>query len=178
MVPPAAYLAGTIPITTEPVTLPQWFRVVAPALKGHQVLLVFPARFGGYDNPMTWQAVDKMSYSMVGEGGPAGIVVHAGEELPGATVISRVSKPRSGDSQSLKANNIRAVRKTLAQWGVTMVVIPDQPNLPIYERIDSVTAAAALITAATGRQPVHQAEYLGCGQTSSIQCPTSLASLP
>jgi hypothetical protein len=72
-------------------------------------------------------------------------------------VISRVSKPRSGDSQSLKANNIRAVRKALAQWGVTMVVIPDQPNLPIYERIDSVTAAAALITAATGRQPVHQA---------------------
>lgn len=157
LVPPAAYLAQTIPITTEPVDLPEWFQVVAPTLKGHQVLLVFPARFGGYDNPMTWQAIDQMSYAMVGEGGPAGILVHTGAELPGATVISRVSKPRSGDSQALESKDIRAVRKALAQWGVTMVVIPDQPDLPIYDRISSVTTAAALVTAATGRQPVHQA---------------------
>ena len=41
LVPPAVYLAQSIPITTRAVDLPTWFRTVAPHLNGHQVLLVF-----------------------------------------------------------------------------------------------------------------------------------------
>jgi hypothetical protein len=41
---------------------------------------------------------------------------------------------------------------------VTMVVVPDQPTLPDYERIRSVTEAATLMTAATGEAPQLRAD--------------------
>jgi hypothetical protein len=41
-----------------------------------------------------------------------------------------------------------------------MVVLPDQPSLPQYDRVSSVPAAAALITAATGHHPIRQADAL------------------
>jgi hypothetical protein len=38
-----------------------------------------------------------------------------------------------------------------------MVVIPDEPGLPIYDQVISVPTAATLVTAATGERPLHQA---------------------
>jgi hypothetical protein len=156
LLPGAVYLAQTIPFTTQSVVLPEWFRVVAPHLVGHQVVLVLPA-FAEYDTATTWQAVDGMHYTMVGEGPPAGLVERAGKERAGATVIAAVSTS-SNEPASAKPGEIRAVRMALDGWGVTTVVIPDQPGLPAYDQIPSVTYAAALITAATGELPIHQAD--------------------
>ncbi len=50
-----------------------------------------------------------------------------------------------------------AVHRSLAEWGVTTVVLPDQPELPAYDQVASVTAMAALISGATGAKPVHTA---------------------
>lgn len=156
IVPPGTYLASTIPITTQRVVLPTWFRIVAPHLRDKQVLLVFPTYFAGYESPSSWQAVDRMSYSMVNIGGPAGFVVRAGKERAGAAVIAGTSLANSVGN--LESGDILAVRKALDDWGVTMVVIPDQSDLPPYDQTPSVVTAAALMTAATGEQPNHQAD--------------------
>ena len=39
-----------------------------------------------------------------------------------------------------------------------MVVLPDQPELPSYDQVASVTAMAALISSATGAKPTHVAD--------------------
>jgi hypothetical protein len=156
LVQPATYLALTIPMTTRPVDLPAWFESVAPHLSSRQRLLIFPAPFTSFDNSMTWQAVAGMGYSMIGEGGPGGILVQSGNELPGATVIAQLSNPKF-PAGPLTAHQVSEVRRALHQWKVTTVVIPDQPGLPAYSQVKSVTAASALITAATGELPVHQA---------------------
>ena len=157
LVQPASYLAQTIPMTTVPVAVPTWFTAVAPHLPRHQVLLIIPAPFTSFDNSMTWQALDKMDFSMVGEGGPGGMLVETGTELTGAQVIAKISS-QTPRARTLTADGVAEVRQALHDWRVTMVVIPDQPGLPAYDQIHSVTLAAALITAATGRLPVHQAD--------------------
>jgi hypothetical protein len=157
LVQPVSYMSLTVPMTTAPVDLPTWFTRVAPHLPDHQVLLILPAPFTSFDNSMTWQAVDHMDFSMVGEGGPGGILVQSGKELAGATVLAAESSPNV-PVRSLTAQDVTGVRQALDGWKVTTVVVPDQPGLPIYDQISSVTSAAALITAATGQRPVHQSD--------------------
>ena len=115
-----------------------------------------PASFAGYESPSSWQAVDRMSYSMVNIGGPAGFVVRAGKERPGAAVIADTS--HAGSLGKVDVADIKAVRNALDDWGVTMIVIPDQADLPLYDQTPSVVTATALMTAATGEQPIHQAD--------------------
>ena len=71
-----------------------------------------------------------------------------------------------------------AARQALHGWGVTKVVVPDQPRLPAYERIRSVTQAAALMTAATGILPVRQADawvWNGVDRARPWDLPTTAA---
>jgi len=155
LVPPAAYLAQNVPIRTEAVTVPTWFLTVAPHLAGGQVLLAFPAPFTTWESAMTWQAVNGMHYSMVGGGGPGVVLPPTSKERAGQSVIGAASF--SFVPPVLRAGDISAVRQALDGWGVTTVVIPDQPDLPAYDQIPSVAFAAGLMTAATGQQPIHQA---------------------
>ncbi len=50
---------------------------------------------------------------------------------------------------------LSAVRTALRVWGVTTVVVPDQPGLPVYERGRSPAFAVGLFTAVLGRRPVY-----------------------
>jgi hypothetical protein len=157
LVPSAVYLSAALPFTTQPVLLPNWFKTVAPHLPGRQVLLVLPAPFAVTQTSMTWQAVDRMHFSMAGQGGPAGVLARAAAERAGQSAITDATFFFS-PSQVITGPDAVAARQALHGWGVTMVVVPDQPRLPAYERIRSVTTAAALITAATGTLPVHQSD--------------------
>ena len=132
VVPPASvFPPRPVAITTQTVVLPTWFRDVAPHLNGKQVLLAFPTYFAGYESPSSWQAVDRMSYSMVNIGGPAGFVVRPGRG-PSAAVIADTS--RAGSLRKVDGADIEAVRNALDDWGVTMIVIPDQADLPRYDQ--------------------------------------------
>ncbi len=155
LAPIAWYLAQDVPFTTRAAAVPAWFTQVGPHLEGRQVLLVFPVPFVN-ESAMTWQAVDGMHFSMVGGGGPGDLLARAGPERAGQAVIDGVS-PSLGYGRTVSTVDIGAVGQALHGWGVTIVVIPDQPELPAYDRIRSVTRAAALITAATGERPAHQA---------------------
>jgi hypothetical protein len=161
LVPLGVYLSQNVPIPVQPLEVPSWFRTVAPHLGRGQVLLTFPDTLS-VESAMTWQTLNDMRYSMVDEGGPGGDTSRAGVEAPGQGVIGIASLPASVSAPLGKAANtitpgkIAAVRSALRRWGVTTVVIPDENSLPAYEQIPSVTAAAALIMAATGQRPVYK----------------------
>lgn len=152
VVPTAAYLSQGIPFATQPVIIPTWFRTVSPHLTGHQVLVILPDR-RGTEVAMTWQVVGGIHYSMVNAGGPP----QPEKDPRGAAILGDISIPLS-QRVNISSEDVLAVRKYLDDRGVTMVVVPDQPELPVYDQIQSVTLAAALITAATGLLPSHQAK--------------------
>jgi hypothetical protein len=183
LVPVATYLARTTPMTVEPVSLPTWFQRMAPHLPPHQTLLVLPAPFTIIESSLTWQAVDGMAFSMAGQSGPGGIVQRAGaaargqQVLADATVYLDVTKPRP----AVTDEDLAAVRRALRIWGVTTVVIPDQPDLPTYDQIQSVPYAAALVSAATGRRPVYQSQawvWTGLDGDGGQASPSVASSLP
>jgi hypothetical protein len=157
LVPIAGAFAGNIPLTAQPVVLPTWFRTVAPHLPSRQVVLTYPGTFGGFQSSLTWQAVDRMSFSLIEGGGPGGAAQRAGAERPGAEALAGAAF-NLDPSTAFTAATIQAVRQALVSWGVTMVVIPDQPELPIYEQGFHTAYAVDLITAALGVGPRYQAQ--------------------
>jgi hypothetical protein len=155
LVPMAAYYAPALPFTTRPVAVPLWYRTVAPHLAFGQVVLSFPVPFDFLQSSMTWQAVDGMRYSMAGGGGPDSILQRAGTERAGQAYLGNLSL--AAIAGTISSDEISAVRRALDGWGVTLVVIPDPAHLPIYEQVRDESSIATVITAATGRAPVHQA---------------------
>jgi hypothetical protein len=153
LAPIAWYLADGLPLTIQPVVLPTWFRDVAPYLHGHQVVLTFPAPFTLYESAMTWQAVDGMSFAMVGGAGPSSLAERAGSEAAGQNDIEMLSVE---GSPTITSRDITEVRRALDGWGVTAVVIPGPANLPRYEQLHRVRTTAVLMAAATGRAPVYR----------------------
>jgi hypothetical protein len=153
LAPVAWYLRAITPVTTRPVEVPLWFQSVGRHLTDHQVLLVLPAP-SVREAPLTWQAVDRMPYVAALGSGPSDDLSRAGAFTKGEAVLYNASTALY--PQAFEPGDTRAVRDALAGWGVTTVVIPDQPGLPIYDQVTSVPFAVALLTAASGRPPVHQ----------------------
>ena len=155
--PTAVYLSALVPMTTQPVVLPAWFRTVSPKPRHRPVILVFPVPYAGIQSAMTWQAVDGMRFDMVGGGGPEGVVSRDGIERAGETLFGDATYSQLYSTATYKPDSLAAMRRALQQWGVTAVVLPDQPGLPIYDRVTSVPFVAALMAAVTGRAPRHEA---------------------
>jgi hypothetical protein len=153
--PVAAYLAPTVPMVTQPVRSPSWFTEVAPHLPPGTVVLVFPVPYQVVESAMAWQATAGFPYAMVGGGGPGGVIQRAGPERPGAAAVARASFSFTG--QHLRPGDVVATRQALVGWGVDLVVVPDQPDLPAYDRVTSVPYTAAFLTAVTGRPPERRA---------------------
>jgi hypothetical protein len=105
---------------------------------------------------MAWQAVAGMPFSMVGGGGPGVTVSRAGPETPGFEVLAKASLPLGPPPQPTTAN-LEAIRSAMTGWGVTTVVVPDQPQMPTYDQGRGVPYGVGLFTAALGQPPVHQA---------------------
>ncbi len=152
LVPIGSALADNIPLTTRPVTLPQWFADVAPHLPPGQVVLAVPAPFSLIQAAMAWQAVDSLHFNLVGGGGPEGLPVRGGKERAGLVVVSAASISLDGAPEPT-VGNVAALRRALAGWGVTLVVIPDPATLARYDRGTNTPSALGLFTLAIGRPP-------------------------
>jgi hypothetical protein len=153
LVPIVVVLWPNLPLTARTVVVPHWFTQSASSLPAGSVVLPYPAALGGIQASMTWQAEGNLSYSMVGGGGPGVAPSRAGAERPGFDLLAQASLPL-GPAPQPTADNLAAIRHAMAGWGTTTVVVPDQPELPTYERGRSVAYAVGLFTAATGRAPV------------------------
>jgi hypothetical protein len=155
VVPIAAYLSQTAPLTTRPVVLPLWFQRVAPRLPQHQVLLVVPVPFSAIQSALTWQSQNHLSFAMAGGDGPGSQPGGGGGHPEAQQLLAGVSG--AFDPPPVTPAGIASVRVALADWRVTEVVEPDQLELPGYDQPFAPVAAAALVTAALGRAPRHQA---------------------
>ena len=156
IVPIFAYYVDGLPFTTQPVVVPAWFRTVAPHLDSRQVVLAFPVPFALRQSALTWQAVEGMSFSQVGGGGPESILTRAGTEADGQAYIGDVSL--MSKAGSITEEGVASSRQALDGWGVTIIVIPDTGRLPTYEQLHSVRSSVMLMTAATGSLPFRQAD--------------------
>lgn len=152
--PIAGQLLPILPLRAVPVVLPQWFATQATRLPSGQVLLIFPPPFAFRQSAMTWQAVNGMRYAQVGGGGPGSVPTRAGPERAGQAVLSDLAF--SAGVPTLVPSEIAPVRRALAGWGVTEVVLPDPDPLPEYARVDTARQIVMLMTAAVGRPPVHR----------------------
>lgn len=152
LLPVLIFLAGSVPLTTQHVAVPDWFRTAATHLPAKAVLLIFPAAYA-VESSESWQLAAGMRFAMVNQGGPGGILARAGPERNGQAVLASISY-RFGPQPRIVPENILAVRDALNKWGVTIVVLPDQAGLPEYDDVPSVPTVAAVMTAATGALPV------------------------
>ena len=159
LVPIGLYLSQNLPIPVQSsLRTPSWFQTAARHLGPKQVLLVLPDDLS-VESPTIWQVADGMRYAVADEVGPSGT---ATREPSGLGVLVKASTPAYANGSYANAplaitpRQIAAVRSVLHEWGVTMVVIPDGPNLVRLAQLSSVPAAAALITAATGQTPDYE----------------------
>jgi hypothetical protein len=106
---------------------------------------------------MSWQAVNRMHYSQAGGGGPQGQADRAGSAAPGFTVLSNLSFGIGIPLPQGSAKEYAAVRHALKVWGVTTVVIANNPTAPPLQQGHDPTYAAAFMTGALGRLPMVQA---------------------
>ena len=156
LVPIASYLGQDIPMTAVPVVLPPWFDTVAPTLRGHQVLLVFPPPFAYRQSSLTWQAVNRMHYAMAGGSGPGALASRQGREEAGEEYLADLDF--LGGGLAVTPQDVAAVRTLLDGWEVTKIVLPNPAELPSYARVTPIRSLVVLMTAATGELPVYQAD--------------------
>jgi hypothetical protein len=177
LVPWVTYYDAGIPLTTQDVVLPTWFATIAPNLPDHQVVLSFPVPSAFMQSAMTWQAVDRMHYAMASGGGPNGLSSRAGAEAAGQTVLGDLSvADPSIAAAPVTAPQVAAVRHALGGWGVTTAVLPDTAHFPSYVHVYQIRSIVVLLTAATGRQPIRQADawvWAGFAGTDQVVIPTT-----
>ncbi len=152
VVPMATALAPNVPLTARPVNVPRWFATVGSHLPPGRVVLAYPAPFALEQSAEDWQAVDGLRFALVGGSGPGSVPSRAGAERAGQAVVGAASFSLTGPPAPTGAN-VEAVRKALAGWGVTTVVVPGTPALPRYEQGTDRAAAIGLFTLVLGRAP-------------------------
>ena len=172
LVPTAVALAPNLPLTTRPVVLPTWYATRGAALPPGRVVLAYPVPFSGLQSSEAWQAVTTMRWAQAGGGGPQGQPSRAGAARPGFEVLSAASLPL-GPAPDPTPAAVADVRRALALWRVTTVVVPDQPGLPVYEQGRSTPYAVGFWTSVLGTAPTfdHAAWVWGTVRTAPAPVP-------
>ena len=152
LVPSLIVLAPNLPLTARVVVVPRWYAEAGTHLPRGRVLLTYPAPFSGLQSSQAYQAVTHLPWAQAGGGGPAGEPDRAGRSEPGFEVLVDASLP-IGPAPGSDPVTLAAVRQALAAWGVTTIVVPDQPGLPLYAQGRSPDYAAGFFTAVVGRAP-------------------------
>jgi len=155
VVPVGAALSPNLPLTVQPVTVPGWFQSAAEHLPPGQVLLTYPFATADSQASIPWQAIGEMHYKMAGGGGPAGTVARSGANKVGFSVLGTASVPL-GPPPRPTLTNLEAVRAAMRAWEVTLVVVPDDSDLPAFQRGRGTSFGVAFFTAVLGSEPLRQ----------------------
>jgi hypothetical protein len=141
-----------VPLRTEQLSIPAWYTTTATNLTPGSVVLAypFPMSASGMAQPMVWQAVDGMRFSLAGGylklPGPDGQALGVGAPDSAWRTLGALSQKAVGPLPAATASKISALRSALARWDVDDVVVANRGIAPVY--------AAAYLTAAIGRPPV------------------------
>jgi hypothetical protein len=153
VVPIGTALASNTPLTTRTVALPAWFSEVAPHLPPGQVVLTFPPPAVG-GSALAWQAVGSLQFAMATGAGPGSILGRAGRQRAAQAVITSAAAALFSQPTVPTADDVAAVRRALADWGVTTVAVPDFHAVPPPFGQPANTAwALGLFTDVLGRAP-------------------------
>jgi hypothetical protein len=140
-----------LPLRTERVSVPTWYTTTATHLPAHTVLLTypFPMTASGQAQPMVWQAIDGMGFTLAGgylkiptangtqlQNGPTGSAVNT---------LGLLSQPAMGPLPQATPQEVANLRAALARWRVDKVVVADRGVAPVY--------AAAFMTGVLGTLP-------------------------
>ncbi len=154
LVPLATSISANVPFTVQAVNLPRWFTAIGPHLPPGHVVLTFPPPITG-GSVMVWQAVDRLHFDLATGAGPESIPQRAGSEREGQAVITEAASVFA-DLVPATPENVSAVRRALAGWEVTDVVVPDpQVLVPRQNRASSTAWALGIFTLAIGRPPLY-----------------------
>ncbi len=164
-----SYLAPTVPWPPSRWCCPPGSAPWHPTSR-HQVLLVFPVPYQVIESAWPGRPSTGCPTPWSVGGGPGGDPARAGPERPGRRGHRERARSPSPARSSAPGTSPRRGRHSTG-WGVTMVVLPDQPGLAPYDRVTWVPFAVGLMTAATGRAPVRQAGAwvwtgVACGGTT------------
>jgi hypothetical protein len=155
VVPTAVVLSPNVPLTVQPVRVPQWFLTTADHLPPGQVVLTYPFATADSQSSIPWQAIGGMHYQMAGGGGPAGTVARAGANMLGFNVLRKASVPL-GPAPLPTMANLEAVREAMRDWGVTMVVVPADAQLAEFQIGRGSSYGVAFFTGVLGSRPTYQ----------------------
>lgn len=158
LLPNLLVLKSNLPLSANPVGTPRWFTTYGEHLPPGQVLLVYPDPVSGLQASQAWQADTHMAWKQAGVGGPAGTLARAGRGKVGVWDLTLASNPINAPIDGLLATWVRQARRSMAFWGVTRIVLPEQERLGFGQRGRPTTWAIAFFTALTGAAPVHQAD--------------------
>jgi dolichyl-phosphate beta-glucosyltransferase len=168
-----------VPLTMRPVILPRWYSTVAPTLPPGRVLLSYPVPFSGIQVAMSWQAVNRMSYSQAGGGGPQGTSARAGSARAGFDVLGPLAFGVNNPPPVGTPAQLAAVRHALVVWKVNTVVIAPDATAPMLQQGHNPVYAAAFMTAVLGKLPVIEAgawvwNDVSVGQRQALRVPPSV----
>lgn len=149
------WLTYHAPFTTERVTVPQWFTRDAPQLRPRSVVFVypFPSSVSDEARPMVWQAVEGMSFDMVGGylkvPDSAGTVLGSASLPKALDVLSGLTSITAGPFPAGTPAELRAVRASILSTGATTAVVVDKGATPGYavELLDAAFGVAPRLTA-------------------------------
>jgi len=153
LVPIVEAYAPVLPFTVQTVPVPQWAQEISARGGPSPSVLTFPVASQHSQPPLAWQAVTGLQWSLVGGGGPASSpTVLATPQNTGYRVLVALSDPNDAVPLATAAN-VTAVRRQLARWDPSLLVIPMNPMLPSAEAAVSPRYAVSFLTAVLGRVP-------------------------
>ena len=152
VVPSAVVLRPNLPLTARTVVVPTWYQRHGRTGPPDRVVLAYPVPSSGLQSSQVWQALDDMAWMQASGGGPQGQAFRAGSASAGSAVLSAASLPL-GPAPVPTPAAVAAVRYALARWGVTTVVVPDEPGLPRYIEGRGSAYAVGFFTAVLGSAP-------------------------
>ncbi|HXP32823.1 MAG TPA: hypothetical protein VN820_02355 [Acidimicrobiales bacterium] len=145
------FVTFDLPFTVVPVRIPAYLREAAPALPSGTVLLSVPFAVSGSAQPMLWQAVDDMHFSLAGAAlkTPNAVGGPVGQGAPGSArrILSDLSVV-GGTQPTGTPAQIATVRSALQAWQVQEVVIAGASRDPVY--------ASGFFTMVLGTAPVYE----------------------
>jgi hypothetical protein len=119
VVPVAVPEALGLPLHTEHVAIPQWWR----AARGPGVVLSYPFASQLLQSPLTWQAHTGFEVSLVGGSGPQGTLARAGADAAAESLLVNLSLHVT-DRVTATTRSATVIRAMLARDAVTEVVVP------------------------------------------------------